>query len=564
MTHIPQNVADGNTNKMIASAWAMLIAIAIISVLLLILPTLVPIGAMYWDSYIYLDAEQRIATGQLPNVDFDAPAGPLDYYLVYLIRSILPDSQPMLAASWSMIIVTVPVMALIMWDVIKSKAWPITAIVVGFTLFTLIPFNTTPYYPFPGADGFAIYNRHGSQLLFVLVTALLFARRASVLIIAIATIMTALFLVKITAFAAGGLLCAWALFTGRVSIKIAALSSLLAAIVIAILELTTGIVSAYLNDLFILLTMNEGGLLGRILQGISRTFSACLFGGLLSLVLLFTMPRATPWKQKFQNPGLWIIVALIAGVFYESQNTGGQEMILLWPVVIFAFQKSIGEKTSPATFYTIIVLAAATLLPMTASILQASARATSTMVKQHALQHTTLRNMGAVTVRPDTQERTNAMRANWLAYPEALNDLALDKKRLPSFLLFSDLDYQVGWAQAADRVVAKLKRRQADGLDIKSITTLDFTNPFAWLLNINAPKYMPIGADPYRTVPEPDERTLQSLRDTDMILKPKCPFTNTIVRLHEIYAPALTEHKQVDITPCYSAFIHPRLQDSWK
>lgn len=39
----------------------------------------VPIGPMYWDSYIYFDAAQRIRTGQVPNVDFSTPVGPLGY-----------------------------------------------------------------------------------------------------------------------------------------------------------------------------------------------------------------------------------------------------------------------------------------------------------------------------------------------------------------------------------------------------------------------------------------------------------------------------------------------------
>ncbi len=42
-----------------------------------------PIGPMYWDSYIYFDAAQRIKMEQIPGVDFSTPVGPLGYYLLH-------------------------------------------------------------------------------------------------------------------------------------------------------------------------------------------------------------------------------------------------------------------------------------------------------------------------------------------------------------------------------------------------------------------------------------------------------------------------------------------------
>ncbi len=49
---------------------------------LLAMPLAVPIGPMYWDTYIYLDAAQRIKMGQIPGADFSTPVGPLGYYLL--------------------------------------------------------------------------------------------------------------------------------------------------------------------------------------------------------------------------------------------------------------------------------------------------------------------------------------------------------------------------------------------------------------------------------------------------------------------------------------------------
>lgn len=60
-------------------AWLWLSVAALF--VLLTLPLAVPIGPMYWDTYIYLDAAQRIRMGQIPSLDFSTPVGALGYYL---------------------------------------------------------------------------------------------------------------------------------------------------------------------------------------------------------------------------------------------------------------------------------------------------------------------------------------------------------------------------------------------------------------------------------------------------------------------------------------------------
>lgn len=64
-----------------ALVWAVIGALTALIVAGLALPLHAPIGAMYWDSFLYLDAANRIGQGQVPNVDFFTPVGPLEYYL---------------------------------------------------------------------------------------------------------------------------------------------------------------------------------------------------------------------------------------------------------------------------------------------------------------------------------------------------------------------------------------------------------------------------------------------------------------------------------------------------
>src|SRR5690606_36540723 len=107
-----------------------------------------------------------------------------------------------LLASWSLMTVTVPLMALVLVDVQKRSVATAYALLLPFLFFSLLPFNTGEFYPYPGSHGFAIYNRQVSQLLYVLAAALVFVRGWKMLA-AIATLaMLALTFVKVTGLVA--------------------------------------------------------------------------------------------------------------------------------------------------------------------------------------------------------------------------------------------------------------------------------------------------------------------------------------------------------------------------
>ena len=148
---------------------------------LLALPVSVPVGPMYWDVLIYYDAANRIFGGQVPSVDFFAPVGPLGYYLFAGWLYVFPNGQPVLLAHWSLLAVTAPLMALVVADVDRRARTTAFALLIPFLIFALLPFNTREFYPFPGSDGFGIYNRQCCQLLYVLVAAIAFMRSQKLL-----------------------------------------------------------------------------------------------------------------------------------------------------------------------------------------------------------------------------------------------------------------------------------------------------------------------------------------------------------------------------------------------
>lgn len=243
-----------------------------------------PIGPMFWDHYLYLDAANRIRDGQIPSVDFFTPVGALGYYLFTGLQGIFPNGQPLLLASWCLLLATGPLIALVVVDVQKRSTALAYAILLPFLVFSVLPFNTGDFYPYPGSDGFGVYNRQVCQLLYVLAAALVHVRDRRLLVATVAGAMAALFFVKITGAVAGTLMCLMALVAGRLPFRSAIAAGLVVFAVLAIVEVAFGGVSAYLADILALLSVNDGSLLPRLLQAASLNAGLLIPAGLLCLV----------------------------------------------------------------------------------------------------------------------------------------------------------------------------------------------------------------------------------------------------------------------------------------
>jgi hypothetical protein len=519
--------------------------------------------AMYWDIETYADASWRIASGQVPAVDFFTPAGPLTYYLYRVVEAVFPNGQPVLVASWSVLLITLPAMALVTNDILRRSPLIAVTLVVLFFYFSALPFNTSPLYPFPGADGVGVYNRQGSQILYTLAAAALFVRGQKAMWVIVTLLMTAAFFLKITVFLVGGLICLLGLLAGRIAIKTAIAGALAFSAAVGLAEIATGIVSGYLDDIAVLASMNSGGLVDRYLQGTSRTVGTVLPVLALAAATIFApLPaRSRPlFSRVMRHPALWLPVTMGASVFYESQNAGSQEHIVMIPVVLYAVLTSASPPLPTARNLTIVFLATCSTLPVLTNFGQHSARAIGAMAKQQRLQHDNLGPLGAVTIRPDMERRGAIMRDGFLAHPEFLEDLARANE-LHAFTLYSDLDFQTDQLKAKDEVVSVLKQVEATGITFDSVMTLGFADPFPRLLGKQATKHISIGQVPTRTVPPMDEDTRAAVADTDIVLEPRCPYTRLVLGMREIYAEALSNHVEVKLTPCYRALLHLRLAE---
>ncbi|MEZ5780959.1 MAG: hypothetical protein R3D70_04820 [Rhizobiaceae bacterium] len=550
-----------------------ILVIALVAVcLILSLPLSVPIGPMYWDVYIYYDAANRIFSGQVPALDFFAPVGPLGYYLFAGWLSMFPNGQPALMAHWSLLAVSAPLMALVIWDVGSRSRAIALALLVPFLIFALLPFNVREFYPFPGSDAFGVYNRQICQMLYVLMAGIMFARDRRLLTVVITLVMTAMFFLKITGFVAGGIIAAYALLAGRVSLRSALVSSFAFVAILGAIELTTGEVSVYIHDILLLVKMNSGTLVPRLLQSASLNFGILAPTGILALLLLWS-DRQGLWKKAANGLGkrniaeaasfldstaLWLLVALFAGILFESQNTGSQALIFLWPVILTVLMQVGPLIARPALFVAIVGLAATVTIPSMVAVAEQATRAYVGAAKNIRMTSSNLKTLGNVSMRPEVATRVERMLKIYPEHQDFYNDMALAGE-LPAPMLYSDFDFQIAYLTITDQAVEAIRKLEAaKGIRFETMGSLNFVNPFPWLMDRTAPLYVSIGADPLRTVPDASAREQEVMRSTDIVLYPTCPSTLANVMLYDMYAASLSGHSRVKLTECYDAFINAK------
>jgi hypothetical protein len=296
--------------------------------------------------------------------------------------------------------------------------------------------------------------------------------------------------------------------------------------------------------------------------------------GILVFVLLFN--EFAPFPEKIRafaaKPGFaslgdvadqsffWLASFVIAGLLFESQNTGSQAFIFLWPLLLAILLESYRRKGPSAAFATIAVVALGVALPPAITIAQKTARAWIGAVNTATLENRHLKAMGAVGVRDIVSLRAERLHTHYVEYRATYEALATAGE-FPSFLLHSDMDFQALWLQTVDGAISAIDSYETvHKVRFATIMTIDFTNPFPWLMDRHAPKYVAIGADPYRAVPPPDQRVYDAVSAVDLALYPTCPPTMARLKLLKLYEPALAVgHRRITLTPCFDAFVRDGL-----
>lgn len=547
--------------------YPVLIVFALVLIVLQTLPLVLPIGPMYWDVLIYYDAIGRIAQGQWPAIDFFAPVGPAEYFLAAFSNFLFPQAQPVLLTQWIWLPVTVPAMALILWDVAGRNGGRVAFwLLAPWMLFTALPYNVVDFYPYPGTDAFGIYNRHGAHLMYLVAVTVLFVRGQVIQTVLLSLLLLALAFCKITAFLAAGPILLFGLVLGRISLVTAITTALICIGVTGVTELTTGLVVPYVQDIIILASQNTDALLPRFLTAGSLHFNVLGAGGLLAVVLLVAALAGKPGAggrasgnalaRLIDADWFWVGLLLLCGLFYETQNTGSQAFLLAWPALLAVLMRP--GKDYGRYRAVIVVLIGFTVLPNVSTVLHKAARAIAVAPGYIELDAPDLGPLGRVSAKDVFVTRAERIRQIYIDRRETFEDIA-EEGILPSFLLFSDPDYQyllLQEIQAATKAIKSLELRNKRRFE--RVLNLDFANPFPYILKRKGTANVSIGADPNRAVPELDEKTRAAVAETDLVLLPTCPVHHARKVLLDHYASALTGHERITLTPCYDAFILPR------
>jgi hypothetical protein len=567
--------APGSASPLpLLAAWLLLAAAPLVAALLLLPPLRAPIGAMYWDTFTYYDAVGRILSGQVPVRDFFMPAGPLGYAVAALWVWAFPNGQPSLLLHWSTLTIALPLMALVVAGLPREE-WRLAPwLVAPFVLFSLLPFNGKEYYPFPGSDGFAYYNRQTCIVLFPLVAGLMFLRSRALLAALVVLSMLVLFFLKITGFLAAGLICLFALAAGRLRLRDALAAAAVFLAILGAIEVTTRLVSGYLADILLLLGMNTGTLLPRVLQALSINFGLVAALGLLILALAvaeradiraslgrLARERSAEALAGFADrPAFWLLALTAAGMAFETQNTASQAMIFVWPVLMRVIDGQRMEARLERASLAIVLLAGAVYLPLVVSIVERAARAYVGAMGNVALQHRNLGPLGAVSARPNVMARAETMAAVYAGNRAVFDDLAA-RGEMASSLLYADFDFQILHLMTLDRAIDAIRALEAGkGVRFETLMTLDFSNPLPFLMDRRAPLSVTVGSDPFRAVPPLDAAARAAVGDVHLALLPTCPPTPANLKLVAHFAEPLSRHRRMRLTPCHDVFLHPRFQ----
>lgn len=555
-----------------------LLALALACVVLLVLPMRLAIGGYYWDTFLYPDAAWRIANGQIPHVDFFAPAGALAYYSYAALDAIFPSGQQLLLAQWSVLLVALPLAALMTPDIERHGRYLALAVILPFVFFAFVPLNSKEVYPLAGVDGFGVYNRHVCLLLYLLVASFMFVPSGRKLALMTGLNLTALFFIKVTGALVAAPIIGLALLTGRLQWR-NGLQALVVFVVFCVaLELPSGMVSAYLRDIGILVGMNADGLISRLRGPLVMYLDILCFLGSLALLLMWIdrkrllfllSPRAgmrmgARIAALCNHDAVWIGVLTCAGILFETQNTGSLALIFLWPFLATVFARWFQQNRSRRT--AVLLLIALAVAPMIMPMLHRAARVTLATAFYDDLDAPALGRHGHVEARPELLVRARAVKEHMARAKELYLQFSQSGHQ-SSYLLYSEIDYQLSWLIGVNEAIEALRDLElSKGRIFERLIVLDFVDLFTPVLQRTPVRLTSIGMAAERTVPPLVGERLAEAHRADALLVPRCPATPVRLSLLATFAPVMEGRSVRQLSDCWDLVVRdesssaPRVQ----
>ena len=203
----------------------------------------------------------------------------------------------------------------------------------------------------------------------------------------------------------------------------------------------------------------------------------------------------------------------------------------------------------------VLVLTLAVTLPSAVICLERGMRAVMGAATYVALDVPDLGPLGRISVKRDIAARAAAMLDHYATQPEGYRDL-IQRDILPSYILYSEIDYQATWMLEIQQAITAIKAWEAaNKRELNGFFTFDFVDPLNRLLERSPPRVVPVGVDPGRSTPNLQPGTIEALRQTDAMLMPKCPVTTPREMIRSHFAAALEGRERIALAPCWDMYL---------
>lgn len=554
-----------------------LAALAAVAFALMTLPLKLPLGGNHTDLYFIIDGAYRVSLGQVPHADFFAPSGALPFYLLAGADRLFPQAQPLLAAQLSLLVITLPLMLVVAVDVDRRSRLMALGLALPFAILSLLPINAIEFYPAPGADGIGVYNRQSGFVLYVLMAAMFVMaeswRRNLVLAVALAT----LFFIKINAFVPAFVLIIFGFVAGLLTFRAAAFILAGSAALILIIGLWTGMLAPYLADIGAMMAHNRGHTLSRIATMLSVKFDVIMTMSALILTLavlragqlwqlatnVITRPQAERvWHltRLLQLDVVMLCVGLIMAITIEMQNTGSQEFIYIWPLLLSVLMRLKVDGTPRVTRGkpVLMVLFAAAILPTFVIILHRSARMIAVTPTYASLGLPELKGLDRAVTRPQYLAHARAMPQHYGTARPQYTALAA-AGQMPSTILWSEIEYQAFYlVNLAEALTAFRQFEQRSGRTFATVYTPDNVDMMPYVLGRTPLRDVTVSLDLGRGFPASRQpRLVAAAARADAIFLRRCPVTPYSLALVKLMQPALAGRTMIALTPCWDIAVKP-------
>jgi hypothetical protein len=240
---------------------------------------------------------------------------------------------------------------------------------------------------------------------------------------------------------------------------------------------------------------------------------------------------------------------------YETQNTGSNEFVYLWPVILLVLNLYTPRLQGMA-LTVFIVLACTAALPSLVKVVHKAVRTAAVAPGYKPVARGLTGPLSMTVTKPIYDARADVLAQHYAEQREAWAALATSGQK-PSAIQYSEPDYQTFYVRSIAEAAGAIRQMEAvSGLRFETMHVLDFVDPLTPELKRIPPRFVSVANDPDRTYPvRIREKVARELAAMDALLIPRCPITPARLSIAKAAEPALASRQIVRLSRCWDIAI---------